>query len=168
MGRSDRPTARAVVVAAVLMVGVTSWLTWTCTWPDQPLSPEQQRAVAALDRCIAAEAYGLTVDAAPVLGFRPDDRVVLCLAGNVIQTYHRVGGVDFELCAPVDPDPPVWLLECWTVAWTDAMAYGDTVAVIAVARRADRPAGAAEDSFWLEPYVDALAVRVIASPPGGP
>lgn len=149
-----------IAPVVVVAVGLTAWITWMCSQPGPPPSAERQRARAALDACIGAEAYGQTWETEQVLGYWPDDRVVLCLAGHVTRVYHRLGGADFELCAVTGGQPPITWEECWTVTWIEPLRYGDTVTVIGVAMRAERPAGAPDDSYWLEPYVDALAVRV--------
>lgn len=158
----------AVALALVLVAGLTGWVAWICTRAAPPPSPEHLRARAALDRCIAAEAYDLAWETAYVLGSQPDDRFVLCLGGDVVRVYRRVGGIDFDLCTPTDPYTPYAFRDCWTVTWTDAPREGDRVAAIAVARRVPPPTKTPEDSFWLDPYVEALAVRVLANPPGEP
>lgn len=155
----------AVAVALVFVVGLAIWITWMCTRPGPPASAERLRARAELDACIGAETYGQTWETKQILGHRPDDRVVLCLAGEVTPVYHRVGGVDFELCAASGGQPPITWMECWTVTWAEPLRFGDFVTVIGVAMRAERPAGAPDDSYWLEPFVDALAVRVSPGPP---
>ena len=157
-----------MAVVLVFVVGLTIWITWMCTRPGPPPSAERQRASAALDACIGAETYGQTWETEQILGYRPDDRVVLCLAGEVRRVYHRVGGVDVEICAASGGRPPSTWMECWTVTWTDPLRFGDVVAVIGVAMRAEPPAGAPDDSYWLEPYVDALAVRALPGPPTNP
>lgn len=150
---------RWAVLGVIVLAVLATWVVWTLTRDDSAEAAVRHRAEAAIDACADAEAYGETWDTEGILGYRPSDRLVVCLKGHVNWVSTAVGGIIFEICYTSGGRPPITWSDCWQVTWTEPLPTDELVQVIGVVKRAPPPADAPEGSYWLEPYVDGLAVR---------